>query len=609
MILFIGASNLLSAQGLVKGFLQWPLKPAPGFSDPGYYKIINNVDHDQSAGIKDYTCAQKTSDGHRGTDIALWPFPWDKMDNNQVQVIAACGGTITERVDGNFDKQCAFKNNVTANSITIKHIDGTKAKYLHLKSGSLTSKKVGDLIAVGEYLGLVGSSGLSSGPHLHFELVDSHDVVIDPFFTNNGCNQTSNSSWWFPNTQKPFIEQRINALMTHGASPSNAWCPADEHVNRKDIFNPGETIYFSAFYPYTPTTATTFKVYAPDGTIWKTWSLPAPSIVPVAPDLTPSYPHLTPAYTLPDAAGTWKFTASFNNVIYSHTFHVKGIETIVQGANLCPGGTVPVLFNVDNINIVANNLFTAQLSNAAGDFSNPTFIGVTNQFYSMIATIPANTKLGNGYRIRVISSNNPTIGNPSKAFSIGIGPNILSGGQTHCGSASYDPTNISGSSVSYGANQYTVEYQWQYSINDVFFFNISGATSQDYNPPLLTKTTYYRRKVSSNGFCGNYSPSIGIIIQPICIAPKSITKKIENDEVAAIDLPSTEQNVILYPNPVSDILKMSKSAKGTTVRIVNSVSKIMYEGESFEQKDISDWPSGIYIASISNGQRITFIKK
>jgi len=39
-----------------------------------------------------------TYDGHHGTDIAIWPYSFYKMDNNQIEVIAAAAGTITQKM-------------------------------------------------------------------------------------------------------------------------------------------------------------------------------------------------------------------------------------------------------------------------------------------------------------------------------------------------------------------------------------------------------------------------------------------------------------------------------------------------------------------------------
>ncbi len=69
------------------------------------------------------------------------------------------------------------------------------------------------------------------------------------------------------------------------------------------------------------------------------------------------------------------------------------------------------LFNYRHYN--AGNVFTAQLSNAAGSFTNPINIGVLTSTAAgtISGTIPISTPAGNGYRVRVVSSNPGIIGN------------------------------------------------------------------------------------------------------------------------------------------------------------------------------------------------------
>jgi murein DD-endopeptidase MepM/ murein hydrolase activator NlpD len=54
-----------------------------------------------------------------------------------------------------------------ANFITIKHKDGTYAKYAHLKKGGVRVK-VGQKVKRGQFIGFSGNTGYTKGPHLHF---------------------------------------------------------------------------------------------------------------------------------------------------------------------------------------------------------------------------------------------------------------------------------------------------------------------------------------------------------------------------------------------------------------------------------------------------------
>jgi murein DD-endopeptidase MepM/ murein hydrolase activator NlpD len=60
--------------------------------------------------------------------------------------------------------------------VTLRHDNGFETRYAHLSSVDV---KVGDLVEAGADLGKVGSTGYSTGPHLHFEI--RHDgKPIDP---------------------------------------------------------------------------------------------------------------------------------------------------------------------------------------------------------------------------------------------------------------------------------------------------------------------------------------------------------------------------------------------------------------------------------------------
>ena len=53
--------------------------------------------------------------------------------------------------------------------IMIKHSNGTVTLYGHLKAGS-RKVKVGQKVSKGQVIGTVGSTGNSTGTHLHFEV-------------------------------------------------------------------------------------------------------------------------------------------------------------------------------------------------------------------------------------------------------------------------------------------------------------------------------------------------------------------------------------------------------------------------------------------------------
>lgn len=77
------------------------------------------------------------------------------------------------------------------------------------------------------------------------------------------------------------------------------------------------------------------------------------------------------------------------------------------GSNyFCSGNTFNVNFFNDRDTFLLGNIFTAELSDASGDFSSPTILGSLTGTSSgtISATVPGGIPAGSGYRIRVTSS-------------------------------------------------------------------------------------------------------------------------------------------------------------------------------------------------------------
>ena len=129
------------------------------------------VDLDPSPRILEWDCNLLTYNGHTGWDLGLRGFQEQRIG---VPVFAAMDGVVVLARDGYFDEHTGTSGcGSLDNMVCIDHGNGRTTWYHHLKNGSVAPAVfVGRVVRAGEQIGLTGSSGCSSGPHLHFEVLD-----------------------------------------------------------------------------------------------------------------------------------------------------------------------------------------------------------------------------------------------------------------------------------------------------------------------------------------------------------------------------------------------------------------------------------------------------
>lgn len=112
-----------------------------------------------------------------------------------------------------------------------------------------------------------------------------------------------------------------------------------------------------------------------------------------------------------------KFTAS---TVASHTISAPTINTAPFTLTTC-SSTATGTVDFTSVGSFTGNTYTAQLSDASGNFSSPTNIGTLSSNLNsgtINITIPSGTANGTGYKIRVISSSPSITGTESSAFTI-----------------------------------------------------------------------------------------------------------------------------------------------------------------------------------------------
>ncbi|NLP00386.1 MAG: peptidoglycan DD-metalloendopeptidase family protein [Clostridiaceae bacterium] len=137
--------KLSSSGAYTGGVMQWPL--------PGYYKISSYF------GMRMHPIL-KYNKMHGGIDIGA---------PKGTPIHAAASGKVI---------CAAWRSGGSGNTVIIDHGGGITTLYFHIMNGGILVKE-GQTVVAGDVIAKVGSTGLSTGPHLHFE-VRKNGVRQDP---------------------------------------------------------------------------------------------------------------------------------------------------------------------------------------------------------------------------------------------------------------------------------------------------------------------------------------------------------------------------------------------------------------------------------------------
>jgi murein DD-endopeptidase MepM/ murein hydrolase activator NlpD len=130
------------------GSIRWPFPTAVPISS-GY-------------GDRVAPCRYCSSD-HRGVDF---------VPGNGAPIFAIADGVVTaSEFGGGYGQYVYLEHDINGRSVL--------TVYAHMQRGS-SPLSVGDVVEVGDFIGLVGNTGISTGPHLHFE-VRIEGEYVDPF--------------------------------------------------------------------------------------------------------------------------------------------------------------------------------------------------------------------------------------------------------------------------------------------------------------------------------------------------------------------------------------------------------------------------------------------
>lgn len=96
-----------------------------------------------------------------------------------IDIAAPLGTAVRAAMPGKIVEVTKGYNGGYGNTVSVDHGNGIITKYHHMQNGSIDGVSVGQEVTAGQQIGAVGSTGISTGPHLDFQVVKDGDFV-DP---------------------------------------------------------------------------------------------------------------------------------------------------------------------------------------------------------------------------------------------------------------------------------------------------------------------------------------------------------------------------------------------------------------------------------------------
>lgn len=242
--------------------------------------IGNYADVDPRVGIAaDYRGGVYQYDGHDAHDSGPQAQYFNAQDMG-IPLIAAADGTVSQVVDGNFDRESA-QNNRQGNYILLDHGNSWQTLYYHAAANTIVVK-VGDQVKRGQLLGYMGSSGNSTGTHIHFTPLYRNAVVETGY--------APSTYWVNPPTYSGDVPTTLFAAgMTNFAPSYTELSERISSINSFSTSEPGTASFWTTLWNFKTTDTLTWRWIRPNNTFfdngfnpsqtyqrfsWWYWSLP-----------------------------------------------------------------------------------------------------------------------------------------------------------------------------------------------------------------------------------------------------------------------------------------------------------------------------------------------
>ncbi|TWT90386.1 Murein DD-endopeptidase MepM [Pseudobythopirellula maris] len=254
---FLGLAVMAAGDANAQTKLVWPIEGTP-FEE---WSIGNYVDLDtRPVARRDYRGGRITYDGHDALDIGL---PHFRAMEEGYDIYAAAAGTVTFAKDGEYDRY-SFSNPAppgeSGNYVVIDHGDGLTTLYGHMRKDSV-AVTAGQTVAAGEVIGQIGSSGQSTGPHLHFT-VRVHGQAVETFLDPD--------AWW--DDPLPYSGE-VATVMDSGIASD--WPTTEEveyGVEHQGVFQAQSTgqlvVMWNYLFGIAEGSSVSLKIHRPNGSVF-----------------------------------------------------------------------------------------------------------------------------------------------------------------------------------------------------------------------------------------------------------------------------------------------------------------------------------------------------
>lgn len=162
----LSMERILSKKGLEEKLSMGGRGPGTENLDLGYFDAMEK-DIDKVSGALRAVPIGKPSSGAMTSRFGYRKSPFSgKVEfHGGIDFRGTTGDSVTATADGTVEK--AEWVGGYGRTVVIRHKKGYKTLYAHLSKINVTK---GQKVAVGDMIGRVGSSGRSTGPHLHYEI-------------------------------------------------------------------------------------------------------------------------------------------------------------------------------------------------------------------------------------------------------------------------------------------------------------------------------------------------------------------------------------------------------------------------------------------------------